>query len=111
MFKDFVLSRCLKCHEAGAAEAKASEDKQWHDMIEVKLIPNPKLSELQQRIITSDYDMKNNYLSLKLRKSLICDFNKRFRLDVANALDDPQEVPVVVADKEAFDNALNEAMG
>jgi len=108
-FKDFLLSRCLECRDAGEAQASASDDKHWEETIEVKLRPNPKLSELQQRIIASDYDMKNNHLSLTLRKALIYYFNKRLRLDVAEALDDPREVPVVVADQEAFRQALAEA--
>lgn len=107
-FKDFLLSRCLDCREAGEAKAKASDDIQWQETIEVILVPNPRLSEAQRRIIADDYDMENNHLSLKLRKALIYYFNKRFRLDVADALDDPREVPVVLADKEAFDSALAE---
>ena len=33
---------------------------------------------------------------------------EKVKLDVADALDDPREVPVVLAGKEAFDNALAE---
>jgi len=109
-FKDFLLSRCLDCRESGCAEAKPSDDRQWHETIEVKLIPNPKLSEAQRRMIAFDYNMENNKLSIRLRKALIYYFNKRFRFDVADVLDDPREVPVVLADKEAFDSALAEVM-
>lgn len=107
-FKDFLLSRCLESREAGEAQAKASDDRQWQETIEIKLRPNPKLSESQQKIIASDYNMKNKYLLLTLRKSLIYYFNKRLRLDVAEALDDPQEAPVVVADQDGFEKALAE---
>jgi sugar (pentulose or hexulose) kinase len=36
-------------------------------------------------------------------------FRKRLRLDVADALDNPHEVPVVVANSDAYASALAEA--
>ena len=33
---------------------------------------------------------------------------EKVKLDVADALDDPREVPLVLADKEAFDNTRAE---
>lgn len=110
-FKDFLLSRCLKCRDAGEAQAKASDDKQWQETIDIKLRPNPRLSESQQRMIASDYNMKNDYLLLTLRKSLVYYFNKRLRFDVAEALDNPQETPVVVADQEGYEKILAEVTG
>ena len=109
-FKDFLLSRCLQCREEGEALARATDDKNWQETIEVKLKPNPRLSDSQQRFIASDYGMENDQLSLEVKKSLIYYFNKRLRLDVADALDDPREVPVVIADPVAFKKALAEAM-
>lgn len=109
-FKDFLLSRCLECRDGGEGQATALDDTQWQEVLEVKLIPNPKLSASQQRTIASDYDMKNNQLSLKVRKALLYYFHKRLRFDVAEALDDPREVPVVVADNEDFDRALAEVV-
>lgn len=108
-FKDFLLSRCLGYRGAGDAEARASDDNLWHDSIDVLLIPNPDLSEAQQRVIAEDFSMDNKELRLPVRKSLLYYFQKRLRLDVADALDNPQEVPVVVANKETFDKALAEA--
>ena len=107
-YKDFLLSRCLECRNSGAALARPEDDKQWAESIEVQLTPNPKLSDSQQSIIASDYDMTNNHLTITLRKALIYYFNKRLRLDVADALDDPREAPVVVADQVAFEKALAE---
>jgi len=109
-FKDFLLSRCLECRAGKVAEAEASEDTQWQETIQVTLKPNPRLSKSQRRIIASDYDMNNNQLTLTFRKSLLYYFNKRLRLDVAEALDNPQEAPIVVANKQTFDKALAEAM-
>ena len=107
-FKDFLLSRCLDCKIGGTAEAKAENDRLWQEIIELRLKPNPKLSKAQQQVIASDYRMENNELTLPVRKALLYYFHKRLRLDVAEALDRPQEAPVVVANKAAFEKALTE---
>lgn len=107
-FKDFLLSRCLGCRDIGTTKVKAEDDWQWQEVVEVNLIPNPRLSEAQQKTIAWDYDMRDNKLSLTLRKALLFYFNKRLRLDVADSLDDPREVPVVLADRESFDRVLAE---
>jgi len=108
IFKDFLLSRCLKCKPAGEAEAKPEDDVSWHELIELRLKPNPGLSKSQQQVIASDFDMDNNELRLSVRKSLLYYFEKRLRLDVAEALDDPREAPVVIANKAEFEEALAE---
>lgn len=90
-FKDFLLSRCLECRVGKVAEAEASEDTQWQETIQITLKSNPRLSKSQRRIIASDYDMDNNQPTLAFRKSLLYYFNRRLRLDVAEALDNPQE--------------------
>lgn len=105
-FKDFLLSRCLECKVTGTAEATPDDDRLWQEFIDLRLKPNPKLSKAQQRVIASDYHMEDNELTLPVRKALLYYFNKRLRLDVAEALDRPQEAPIVVANKAAFEKAL-----
>lgn len=105
-FKDFLLSRCLECKVSGVAEATADDDRLWQEFIDLRLKPNPKLSKAQQRVIASDYHMKDNELTLPVRKALLYYFNKRLRLDIAEALDRPQEAPIVVANKAAYEEAL-----
>jgi WYL domain len=109
-FKDFLLSRCLDTRKSKVSPANRADDFCWHETVDLKLIPNPKLSKSQQKIIAHDYSMDKNQLHLSMRKALLYYFQKRLRLDVAEALDGPQEVPVVIANKDAFDKALAEAM-
>ncbi|SEP17925.1 WYL domain-containing protein [Aquisalimonas asiatica] len=108
-FKDFLLSRCLDCRKSGPTEADADEDLLWNELFTVELRPNPRLSEDQQEIIALDYAMDEGKLDLPIRKSLLFYFQKRLRLDVANALDNPQETPVVIANEREFNLALAEA--
>jgi hypothetical protein len=109
-FKDFILSRCMKTRKQGVPGASANDDTLWHDRFAVALAPNPALSESQQSIIAQDYEMKNGRTEVMVRKSLLYYFQKRLRLDIADKLDNPHEIPVVVANRAAFDAALAEAM-
>ena len=96
-FKDFLLSRCLKYRPAGEALGKSSDDKEWTELVDVELKPNPLLSKSQQLIISHDYGMKDGKLTVTIRKSLFFYFERQLRLDVAEALGKPQEAPVVIA--------------
>lgn len=108
-FKDFLLSRCLDCRQAGRAEAAADEDKMWHTIFTVKLMPNPELSESQQEIIASDYGMNNHLIEIPVRVSFLYYFKKRLRLDIADKIDSAIEIPVVIANQDDFDRTFQAA--
>ena len=80
----------------------------WNEVVELWLKPNPRLSKSQQRVIATDYHMDNDELLIPVRKALLYYFQKRLRLDVAKALENPQETPVVIANKAVFEKALEE---
>ena len=107
-FKDFVLSRCLSSQETRAAEIEAAKNEQWNQYFSVVLVPNPALSKEQQVVIAQDYCMEYGQSAITLRKALLYYFHKRLRLDVAEALDDPKESPVVVLNEKAFKDVLAE---
>lgn len=109
-FKDFILSRCLKARELNSPAAASDDDKLWRDHFAVALTPNPALSDSQQAVIAQDYEMKDGRAEVLVRKALLYYFQKRLRLDAADKLDNPHEIPVVVANRAAFDAALAEAM-
>ena len=108
-FKDFLLSRCLRYRPAGEALGKSSDDKEWTELVDVELQPNPMLSKAQQLVISQDYGMKDEKLTVEIRKSLLFYFERQFRLDVAEALGKPQEAPVIIAHQATVhspDNSL-----
>lgn len=108
-FKDFILSRCLKTRATDAALSSGQDDTSWNELFDVRLRPNPALGVEQQRVIALDYNMIDDQVAVPVRKALLYYFQKRLRLDVARALDNPQESPVVIANSEEFDRALAEA--
>jgi predicted DNA-binding transcriptional regulator YafY len=107
-FKDFILSRCLDARSEGESGAKSSDDIYWNEFFEVILSPNPSLSKKQQEVIAQDYNMVEGSVLIPVRKALLYYFQKRLRLDVESTHDNLHEVPVVVANREAFRAALAE---
>jgi len=108
-FKDFVLSRCLGTDSEQDQGAPASRDIHWNEFFSVVLVPNPQLSANQQAIIAQDFCMEEGQIAIPVRKSLLYYFRKRLRLDVAHAIDDVRETPVVVANRDTFEATLDEA--
>ena len=72
----------------------------------------PALSESQRAVVAQDYEMKGGLAEVPVRKALLYYFQKRMRIDVdvGRQLDNPHEIPVVVANRADFDAALAEAM-
>lgn len=109
-FKDFILSRCLGVGAQDEPSAKSGDDRFWQETFDVILMPNPALSEIQRAVIAQDYEMVDEQVAVPVRKALLYYFQKRLRLDVADAVDRPNETPVIVSNRAAFDAALAEAM-
>ena len=107
-YKDFLLSRCMDVREPEEETTAIAEDMQWSNYFEVVLAPNPELSETQQKVIAMDYEMEDGSITIPVRRALLYYFRKRLRLDVAEALDNPNEVPVIVMNKAEFEAAIDE---
>jgi hypothetical protein len=110
-FKDFLLSRCWGARSEGEPGATAQQDKQWADFFAVELIANPALSPSQKTAIEFDYAMQDGRTVLPVRYALLYYFDKRLRSDIAvkqayGSLGDPREAPVVVANFDAYVEAL-----
>lgn len=105
-FLDFVLGRVLRVAENGPAGAASEDDVLWQEFFDVKLQPNPQLTEAQRRGVARDYGMSDDQLVVPVRCALLYYFNKRLRFDVGDALDGPHERPVVIANRTEFDAVL-----
>ncbi|MGD9637513.1 MAG: WYL domain-containing protein [Alphaproteobacteria bacterium] len=105
-FKDFILSRTLDVRNPEATNVSRQQDSEWNDTFEVVLIPNPKLGDNQQKIIAHDYNMEDGCSRINIRRALLYYFRKRLRLDIAEALDNPKEAPVIIKNREKFEAAI-----
>jgi hypothetical protein len=106
-FKDFLLSRCLGARQPGPAGASGAGDEQWNTFFDVELVPNPQLSSSQRKAIEFDYAMQDGKIKLSVRRALLYYFDKRLRSDIIakqsyGSLGDPREVPIVVANLDAY---------
>ena len=59
----------------------------------------------QQAIIAQDYCMDDGKISIPIRKSFLYYFQKRLRFDVAKAIDNLRETPVVIQNIAEFEQA------
>jgi hypothetical protein len=107
-FTDFILSRCLNSEADDPQKVLGEQDADWSEFFNVILVPNRLLSKGQQDIIAQDYCMTKGQIAIPVRKALLYYFRKRLRLDVATAMDNARETPVVLANKKEFDRAILE---
>lgn len=105
-FTDFILSRCLNSEGDEPQKMSAEQDVDWREFFNVVLVPNRLLSKGQQDIIAQDYCMTAGQIAIPVRKALLYYFRKRLRLDVATAMDNARETPVVLANKKDFDRTI-----
>jgi predicted DNA-binding transcriptional regulator YafY len=80
-FLDFVVARLLEIEPASESGPGAQEDKSWNQMVEVVLIPHPKLSVPAQKAISLDYGMDAGEVRINCRKALLFYFLKHLGLD------------------------------
>jgi hypothetical protein len=88
-YRDFVLSRFnaeAPSQLLGAADHYDLEDELWQTMLDLEIIPDPRLDENRCRIIALDYDMepnaKNPYVKImQVRAALLMYLINRLGLD------------------------------
>ena len=84
-FRDLVIQRMSNLSSVDDLSPKnTSEDKLWNDIVEVRVKPNPALSNHQQSVVANDFGMKKSksgfVWTLKLRKCLFPYFAIRYNL-------------------------------
>jgi hypothetical protein len=114
VFKDFLLSRCRDARGLQAPGADAADDMLWEQRFGVELVPNPRLSEWEQKAIELDYGMFSGRVVLQVRLAMLYYFDKRMSNEFAlrgpvSMSDDPKRTPVVIANLEEYENAKTRA--
>lgn len=108
-FKDFLLPRFLATKERDEAGAPKSADVPWNEFVEVELVPHPKLSKAQRRVVALDFGMEDESIKISLRLALLYYFLKRLNLEGDAERRPPREQHVVVANKADVAAALKRA--
>ena len=81
-YRDFVLSRIMDKPEITLpGEQGADQDKAWQKSLTLKVVPDPRLSDAQQKVIARDYGMTRGVLSIPCRAAMVNYIVQLLRLD------------------------------
>lgn len=71
-FRDFAIGRTEVVGEVGGVAAiDPADDVGWTTMVDIVLVPHPKLSESQRTAVMRDYGMKEGRYLLSCRKAMV----------------------------------------
>ena len=98
-FRDFVFARMLRIGAQSASNADATQDAEWHNLVDVIIGPNPSLSPGKRRAIELDYAMHNGQVRVKCKQSLLLYLLRRLRLDDTNPPQDTQHIVLINRDE------------
>ncbi len=81
-YRDFVLSRIMDKPEITLpGEQGADQDKAWQKSLTLKVVPDPRLTDAQQKVIARDYGMTRGVLSILCRAAMANYIVQLLRLD------------------------------
>jgi len=106
-FRDFLIARILQVKDHKPDEIDSSADILWHNFIDVKIAPHPKLEETQRRIIERDYGMENGIGSIRVRVALYFYLQRRLGLDEGCESRPPNEQQIVLVNRDEIKRALD----
>lgn len=116
-YRDFVLSRFdanTPSELLGSADHYDLEDTLWQTLLDVEIIPDPRLDENRKRIIALDYDMNeigvkpNQYYikSIKIRAALLMYLINRLGLDQYHNKPEAQQIILAPQCQQALKSYL-----
>ena len=71
-FRDFVLSRMQQAKQLGdTAESNPEYDDDWMELINLKLVPHPELSDKKRKILLTDYAAVDGVIDIDVRRALL----------------------------------------
>ncbi len=70
-FKDFVIGRMPEVREPSAPSEITEPDRDWNTVEKIRLRPHRKLTKIQQRAIKLDFVMRDGFVTLEVRKSML----------------------------------------
>lgn len=106
-FKDFLFARILNIRNDQPDQIDPSADTRWHDFIEVKIAPHPKLTKSQRKIIERDYGMKNGFGLIKVRAALYFYLEKHLRLDEECESRPAKEQQIILINRDEIKKILD----
>lgn len=106
-FLDFVLARIHSVLGTRSEEVDSTRDFAWHGLTTLRLGPNPRLQDAQQRAVELDYGMRDGCIEVEVRRSLVYYLARQLLFDVAKHLP-PERVQVVLLNAAEVNAELTE---
>ena len=96
-YRDFVLSRFRETPDImDDSEHGITGDSEWNTMVTIRIVPDPRLSKEQQRVIEHDYGMTKGVLEVPTRGKLVPYALKLLHIDLEEQKDDPTAQQIIV---------------
>jgi predicted DNA-binding transcriptional regulator YafY len=85
---DFVLSRLDEISLDVVPSRQAPLDESWRSIVELRLCPDPSLSQRRRERLELEYDMENGELCVHVRKAMLWYYLRFYGFDPASRLED-----------------------
>ncbi|MBF0108691.1 MAG: WYL domain-containing protein [Magnetococcales bacterium] len=110
-FKDFVMARIAGIRGTKEHDLNPEEDREWHEVIDVRIGPHPGLTENQRKAIELDYGMENGEMVISVRKGFLFYFLKRLGLDLDPNVRQPRHQQIVLLNRDEVFSAFSMTEG
>lgn len=108
-YRDFHLGRfeSIALVENSVDETTGEADHDWHQHVDLFLVPNPELSEQEQRLVRADYGMDSGCLSVRSRHAMAQYVLQSYQVWTNGDLpENPRQQPLVCANLGDVANTL-----
>lgn len=109
MFRDFAIGRLDVVGEVSVpSTVDPASDAGWVTKVDVVLIPHPKLTPSQRRVVMRDYEMTDGRRVLPCRKAMLFYTLRHLNLDLPTVLPEAARQHVIVENRRDVDRWVKE---
>jgi len=108
-FKDFLLPRTLGVRDVGEPGPLGSSDKYWNSFFTIEIIPHPKLTDSQKKVVAVDYGFSDGKGEFSVRYAMLFYAVKRLGLLGDPENQDPRRQHIVANNIAEVQTALKES--
>ena len=102
-YRDFVLSRFRGTPELlDESTHGVSDDVEWSTQVEVRIVPDPRLTREQRDVVEADYGMQGGVLVISTRARLVTYVLQQLHIKPGAPADDPTAQQIVVENHAAL---------
>ena len=106
-FRDFVIARILNIRPGTASVVSFSDDRAWHTLVTLVIVPHPGLPLAQRKVVELDYGMQNSEARLNCRQALLFYLLKHLGFEGGKALT-PQAQQIILKNEDEVSRSLND---